>query len=286
MKPTRKIDPFLFATTTNHQQCCGSPRPASKKSLTKLGLMVTRVTISPPAIDAARERFLDEDKPDPIQERQIKGFVLSWRRFDAFEASDQLWMEQLGDKPTHLLEGSLIWKGEYAQLDLRTRCGWKGDHKDGKLFITSSIRCDLLTTEEASPKKQNIREKIMKRLKKDAYMVKVSGKDPVELFQATIKCHGNDLEERVHCNQDAAEAVKRAVFSSADTSLDVFDFVTALPILPCTFHTDIAHTSSLADRAKLRILEDVMYDACEDQGEEELVKDLTIVPPKKKKIKA
>jgi hypothetical protein len=120
-----------------------------------------------------------------------------------------------------------------------------------------------------------------------------------DLCEATIHFskspENHHLEERVHCNDQTAEALRRAVFSTADSSLDIFDLILCLPLLPTTTKVHAADaadadagdalsstsctgttTTGLADRAKLRLLEDAMYDACEREEEEELVQDLHI----------
>lgn len=93
------------------------------------------------------------------------------------------------------------------------------------------------------------------------------------------------LEERVDVSEPIAEAVRRAIWSSAESSLDVAELVLALPSLPTvdtvattksTTKATTTTTTPLANRAKLRLLEDAMLDACEREGEDELLEDLTI----------
>jgi hypothetical protein len=84
------------------------------------------------------------------------------------------------------------------------------------------------------------------------------------------------FEERVDVVDHVAESLRRAVFSQAESSLDVIEMLLALPILPMSVH-DIA-PCPLADRAKLRLLEDAMFDACEREGEDEIIGDLQISP--------
>jgi hypothetical protein len=74
--------------------------------------------------------------------------------------------------------------------------------------------------------------------------------------------------------------------------LDVLEVVLSLPFLPVVKHATVLlskkkkkiTTTALADRARLRLLEDAMCDACEQQGEEDMVQDLDIQSTKKSKL--
>lgn len=151
-----------------------------------------------------------------------------------------------------------------------------------------------------------IRSKMVARLRDDAYVSKLlvgntSNKDASEsssagtkailwtpplLAQAKIRFSVSDLEERVKVSEDVCEAIKRAIWASAESPLDVVEVLLHMPFLPTTTSTIIDQESSepeirslktpLANRAKLRLLEDAMCDACEKEGEEELLDDLNI----------
>ena len=86
------------------------------------------------------------------------------------------------------------------------------------------------------------------------------------------------LEERVDVSEEVAEAVRRAVWSSSESSLDVVEFILSMPSLPAMNHNNNNNNTCtpLADRAKLRLLEDAMLDACEREGEDGLLEDLSI----------
>jgi hypothetical protein len=138
-----------------------------------------------------------------------------------------------------------------------------------------------------------IRTKMVARLREDAYISKLlsttlldeHGDDTatakpvfVLLAHATIQVDGpNDLEERVDVSEDICEAVKRAVWSSAESPLDVVELLLQLPCLPTTTsQAKNATTTPLANRAKLRLLEDAMVDACEKVGEDGILDDLKL----------
>jgi hypothetical protein len=104
-----------------------------------------------------------------------------------------------------------------------------------------------------------------------------------------------DLEERVNVHEDTLGGIRNAIFGHSEDNLDVLEIVLNMPYLPrgsFSFWGDggeegadptivlDATTSStlceLAQRAYLRLLEDAMFDACEREGEDELLDDLTI----------
>lgn len=145
-----------------------------------------------------------------------------------------------------------------------------------------------------------IRTKMMARLLDDAYISKLlvstttrDNNDPRRqggslLAQAHIHFTPNSLEERVTVMDDVGEAIKRAIWSATESPLDVVELLLALPLLPTTDHNSTGDnsipitTTSLANRARLRLLEDAMCEACEKEGEEELLDDLTISDDEKK----
>lgn len=115
---------------------------------------------------------------------------------------------------------------------------------------------------------------------------------PEQRTQQQLQQH---LEERVDVVDTVAEGLHRALFSSAHYgSLDVMDLLLSLPLLPTRIHINQHEDAEiiqqekkkkgmmihcpLADRTKLRLLEDAMFDACEREGEEELIDELRIAP--------
>ena len=99
---------------------------------------------------------------------------------------------------------------------------------------------------------------------------------------------GYELEERVNVDEVSLEAIRKAILSHADGNLDVLELLLSMPYLPrpgfagdgCTDNSDQSTYSkalhSMAERAYLRLLEDAMFDACEKEGEDELLGDLNI----------
>jgi len=97
-----------------------------------------------------------------------------------------------------------------------------------------------------------------------------------------------ELEERVNSHEDSLEGIRNAIFSHSEDSLDVLQILLHMPYFPrssggCTTTASAESPSqyamklnTLADRAYLRLLEDAMFDACEKEGEDELLDDLNI----------
>jgi hypothetical protein len=143
---------------------------------------------------------------------------------------------------------------------------------------------------------RKIRQKMMQRLQQDSYISKLlalgSQKKSTDTptFDPTLakaRIHVNEtkfvLEERVDVSETVAEALRRALWSSAESSLDMVEVLLALPALPGTNHqpknssnSQSTTTTPLANRAKLRMLEDAMVDECEKEGEGELIQELSI----------
>jgi hypothetical protein len=305
------------------------------------------VSLTDDAFQQSIERYLDENKPDPLlQVPQIRNWKFQWKPGDdasayttttttTIEESNSNTLEDHSNnnkkgsifcpfRPSHVLTGQLEWHGEYCVVLLSSTCLWKGNRRDGSLFfrvhaqirlITLETTKDDTTTDDHSQKEEKkkkkktidddqknatIRSKMLDRLRGDDYISKFLlqkeeenqedcfiKNSSNELCQASICIHEQDhlLEERVHVNEDVAEAIRRAVFSTADAPLDVFDIVCRFPFLPCqpdsTNNDDGDHASStvttlLANRAKLRLLEDAMYDACENEEDEQVIDQLSI----------
>eukprot|EP00536_Pseudo-nitzschia_multiseries_P018991 jgi/Psemu1/293730/fgenesh1_pg.3545_\ len=111
--------------------------------------------------------------------------------------------------------------------------------------------------------------------------------DGLCLARASIYVNAStfEMEERVDVTETVAETLRRALWSSAPSSLDVVEVVLALPSLPCATTTTTTTTKSstsgkkttrLANRARLRMLEDAMLDECEKEGDERILEDLNI----------
>jgi hypothetical protein len=135
---------------------------------------------------------------------------------------------------------------------------------------------------------RKIRKKMISRLLQDSYVAKLLGLEEENksstklcLAQASIYVNASkfEMEERVDVSEIAAETLRRALWSSTTSSLDILDVILALPSLPCRSTDSVTTTTRLANRAKLRLLEDAMLDECEKEGDDQLIDDLTISKP-------
>lgn len=279
---------------------------------------IFQVLLTESSFTESIKRYIDEDKPDPLVEKQIKDWSLQWQNADSTSVAAQAASHKhVSFVPTHAVVGSLEISGEYAAVQFTTECYWRGDCEHGSLFFSCLVSArfldddaDAVLTDKSPPSKSSstskeqkqqskIKRKMIQRLRDDDYIKKLMAETKektesttqMELCQATIIIHTTKsiLEERVHCSEEAAEAVRRAVFFSSESPLDVFDLVCRLPILPCSTLSSVLDntksssksgvsqtTTPLADRAKLRLLEDATYDACDNEEEDEIVQELNI----------
>ena len=146
--------------------------------------------------------------------------------------------------------------------------------------------------------KSTLHAGIIKRLQSDKFIRNLLSNEGVlceALIQQSANCT-NQLEERVNVNEDVLSGIKNAIFSHVEDNLDVFDLLLSMPYLPRSSGRDGPLDSAvpsdlttqglesgtskvhdmLGDRAYLRLLEDAMFDACEKEGEDEILDDLNI----------
>ncbi|KAG7345291.1 hypothetical protein IV203_032822 [Nitzschia inconspicua] len=236
---------------------------------------------------------------------------------------------------THQLQGNLTIQSEYLSVQLQFCCAWSRfvDKDPSSLLSVSSnstkvsnngmllYSCRVHSaelcehpknTDDDNKTNRKIRQKIIKRLQQDSYIAKLltmnnttnqqQRQKPSSLVDSVLakaRIHVDDskfvLEERVDVSETIAEALRRALWSSTESSLDMIEVLLALPSLPGTQHNSNSSTQSssmsftattpLANRAKLRLLEDAMLDECEKEGEGELIQELSIVENGKDAIK-
>jgi hypothetical protein len=279
-----------------------------------------RVSLNDQVLRDAVNMYVDDTKPDPLVRKQLTDADTDSCRWSWKEESPDTAVAavaELLEEATHYLAGTATWSGAYASVYLRVRTCWKAkantnsvcvvdgdnsdDHKkdncNGSLVTVCHASARLGASPSSSPSKKDKKDKaqeritsrMMERLRDDAYITKwlLLG-EPSLLYEARILLQNDSaqLEERVDTSPDVAEAIRRAVFSLAEDSLDVLEVVLALPCLPVVKISPVLlpknHTTALADRARLRLLEDAMCDACEQQGEEAMVQDLDIHAKKSK----
>jgi len=96
----------------------------------------------------------------------------------------------------------------------------------------------------------------------------------VTLCEATVVQNDQEakLEERVHIDGNIVEAIRRCISSQAEGPINVVECLLSLPYLQTPNDDDCP----LGNRAKLRLLEDAMIDACDQEGENDLLDELDV----------
>ncbi|KAL3802778.1 hypothetical protein HJC23_007555 [Cyclotella cryptica] len=141
------------------------------------------------------------------------------------------------------------------------------DDKDASLSADGVLLCEALI--QQNQKRSNLR------------------KD--EDTSGAVEC-----EERVNVDSESVEGIRNAILTHCEDNLDVLELLLNMPYLPrgkflkCGHECKDGPTSdtsvrkeenalkSLSERAFLRMLEDAMWDACEKEGEDEMLDDLMI----------
>jgi hypothetical protein len=107
------------------------------------------------------------------------------------------------------------------------------------------------------------------------------------------------MEERVDVSEEALEGIRRAVLSLTESNLTIMEILISLPWLVtsttscgyrycdrskmerCSWDRYMSVTAMdvfrrACDRAALRLLEDALFDACEREGEDDIIEDLNL----------
>lgn len=265
----------------------------------------------------ALQRYADETKPDPLVLKQIQGWEMQWSEGNSIQIQENI-NPDLSFEPTDVLQGTLTWKSDYMVAEIECSCCWEPHQEKnletikqptkGSLYFVLGTKLRFRSKNEkkseTEPKKskeekkseEKIRTKMIQRLKEDTFIKRLlpdnkksASSEKAEASNTAILCEARlsvsnsscaegQLEERVDVTDNIAEGLRRAVFSQAESALDVIEILLSLPLLPGSAHDlDNIHCP-LADRAKLRLLEDAMFDACEREGEDEIIDDLKISP--------
>ncbi|GAX28199.1 hypothetical protein FisN_22Hh225 [Fistulifera solaris] len=199
------------------------------------------------AFETALRRYIEESKPGRSIEQQLKEWSLHWEPAESTEGSNR--------------SGCLSLTRNSVTIHLESHCEW------------TETTLEWICHAAAQVSKES---KLKDRLHKDDYICKLLSSKPV-LLEANILHSEDQLEERVDCKDDVAEGIRRAILPLADSALDVFEVLLALPFWP--------ETNKLGHRARLRLLEDAMCNECEEQENEQAVEDLELGSPSSKRQK-
>jgi hypothetical protein len=278
----------------------------------------TLVSLTTELFPTALERYIEDYKPDPLSCKQLEGWTLEWNNTTTTHEKDRAVTDSHqnvlqgelnigGSYMVVILQVTCAWSASSSSED-------KDNPQYGSFYYACRAAARFWTKSEFRKRQkqkhddddgtssrnkkaeETIRTKTVARLREDAYISKLlsttlldeHGDDTATtkpvfalLAHANIQVDGpNDLEERVDVSEDMCEAVKRAVWSSAESPLDVVELLLQLPCLPTTTSSpqtkNATTTTPLANRAKLRLLEDAMVDACEKVGEDGILDDLKL----------
>ena len=210
--------------------------------------------------------------------------------------------QQQQQQQGHQIAGTLTIHGDHMAVILYVHTEWYWDEKVGKGMLTFRLEAKARFRTKREIGKQDrvgakVRSGMVKRLRSDDYIQKLlqapdiavvetkrnnkssrtssnrskTVEEGASVCDATVFLDetSSELEERVSLDQDILEAIRRCLFSHAETSLMMIEALASLPYLETS-------DCGLGSRAKLRILEDAMVDACEQEEEDEMLQELVM----------
>ncbi|GAX11533.1 hypothetical protein FisN_22Lh225 [Fistulifera solaris] len=198
------------------------------------------------AFETALRRYIEEGKPGRSMEQQLNEWSLHW---------------EPAESSLSTRSGCLSVTRNSVTIQIESRCEWDETTLEWICHASAQISKE---------------SKVKDRFLKDDYISKMLSSKAV-LLEANILHSEDHLEERVDCKDDVAEGIRRAILPLADSALDVFEVLLALPFWPAN--------NKLGHRARLRLLEDAMCNECEEQENEQAVEDLDLGPPSSKRQK-
>lgn len=239
---------------------------------------------------------------DTLARSQIDKLQVVWRdadeanpKFEDFTSdhdgsSDTAEANHDGTSST-LVDGVLSLSSKYISIRIHARV--KADEIKNGMHFVLNVRAILAEGKKEKGKGARLWSGMIERLKADRIVSRLlfdggesksKSSPPLTLCEALIHQSeegSGELEERVNVEDGVLEGIRTAILSHLESNLDVLELLLGLPYLPrhCT-NNDIA---KLASRAYLRLLEDGMFDACEREGEDDILDDLQISQPKRTK---
>ena len=218
---------------------------------------------------------------DTLARSQIDNLQVVWRDAEANQTS----IDQTSDRT--IVDGVLSLSSKYITICIQARV--ETDDSERRLNFMLNVNALLVEGKKEKGKGARLRAGMIERLKADRLVSRLLSTSkttpPLTLCEALIHQSeegSGELEERVNVEDNVLEGIRTAILSQLESNLDVLELLLGLPYLPrhCTSNVDIA---KLANRAYLRLLEDGMFDACEREGEDDLLDDLQISQPKRTK---
>lgn len=252
--------------------------------------------------EACVEKFIDEEKPDPLILKQIQSLRITWENSDI---DTEIQSTNTSIEHNYYISGTLKIVGEYITMKLMTKCTWTGSDSLNRMHFELQSNFTLTPksqwkrlrkdqTEESTKTKSKtedkIRSKMMKRIKSDPIISKHLDTASSLLCDAYIQfkqCETNqsnleELEERVYVSEDTLAAIHQSFFPQSDSPIFVMEFLLNMPYLSTTDFKSSSSSSDenrrkrLAQRVILRLLEECMIDECTKEEENDLLSDLCI----------
>lgn len=254
-----------------------------------------RITLETQMFHEAVAGFIDKYKPDPLVKKQIQTLHFDWSEGETFHFQDGEFLSLHSSKS--IIEGVLKISSECSTVNIEATCVWYNDidtHHEMHFSLNISATLNDFNSvkdssiEDTKKRKENRANKkahsgVLKRLRADTLVNRLLDGKQVLLAEAHVKFNCNDsdfhgmskLEERVITSADGMGGMKKLIFSLMESNIDVMEFLLHLPYLPREMKGSCQKSSYvLGERVALRLLEDVMLDECEKEGEDELLEDL------------
>lgn len=241
--------------------------PSDPSSISDKDDAVPRAQVPPIRLcdfQEALERYVDESKPDLLAKKQVQAYTLEWRQ-------DTTDTDANKNNENKVQSGSLNIHGQYIIITLDSYCTWTLPDS-GTLDFSLRARAKFAPPLEMTNKtNRKVQTEMKRRLRQDDYIKPLlESKEGLVVCEAFIHLQQPDkLEERVRVDENVAEGIRRCIYSQSQGCLSLMELLVSLPYLP-------SHT--LGQRAKLRLLEDAMVDACEQEEENELLDELSLTP--------
>ena len=256
-------------------------------------------------------RYIGTSKPDPLARAQLEKLTLSWEQDDS---EQMICCGTLSISSEYVCIAIYVMCN--CKIDTTNNTGGAADFQNEFHFqLTASAKLLPVSTagEEGEQPKKKLTSKervakrklhagMLKRLQSDKLISRLleddkdskqttnkptKGVGDVAFCEALVQQNPNnnnlldgELEERVNVHDETLEGIRNAVFSHTEDNLDVLELLLSMPYLPRTAATICNGQERtllvLGDRAYLRLLEDAMFDACEKEGEDDMLDELNI----------
>jgi hypothetical protein len=271
--------------------------------------MLHPISLSTSLFESSLAHHILESKPDPLERRQMEGWTCQWNE-EKFISSTvvQSEGEEDGFLPFQWKEDdncqrimgilTIQSNSSHVTVFIRVLSEWTQPKTNDSsiLRLELSVRASIIHNTDdhedcdKEKRKKTLRRKkmsesqsevphrprfsgIIQRIQQDDYIQKLLQEQFNPVCQAIVRTDIDQLEERVWMDQTILEAIRRAIYPHASSTISVVELLTCFPFL--------SEVPILGQRAKLRLLEDAMLDVCDQEGDDELLDELSLVGPSK-----